>query len=84
VKLIVFKLAAGEALAQGKTPLPATLTFLKGEATLMLGADEQDAAEGSFVYMTPHLQHSVKAKTDVIMLLTVIKDQAIEREGVFQ
>jgi quercetin dioxygenase-like cupin family protein len=74
IKVILFGFATGQGLSPHKAPFPATLTFLKGEATLRLGADEQDAAEGTFVYMTPYLEHGVEAKTDVVMLLTMIKD----------
>ena len=72
-KVVLFGFAAGEELSAHTAPFPAILTFLKGEASLRLGSDEQQAVEGSFVYMTPNLEHGVKAKTDVVMLLTMIK-----------
>jgi len=43
------------------------------EATLRLGQDVTEACEGTFVYMPPYLEHGIKAKTDVVMLLTMIK-----------
>ena len=72
-KVVLFGFAAGQELSAHTAPFPATLTFVKGEASLRLGEDEQEAAEGTFVYMTPYLEHGIKAKTDVIMLLTMIK-----------
>ncbi len=75
-KTILFGFAAGQELSAHTAPFPATLTFLKGEAALRLGTDEQQAGEGTFVYMPPRLEHGVKAKTDVVMLLTMVKGVA--------
>ncbi len=75
-KTILFGFAAGQELSAHTAPFPAIITFLKGEATLRLGADEMDATEGTFAYMTPLLEHGIKAKTDVVMLLTMIKNPA--------
>lgn len=72
-KVILFGFAPGQELSAHTAPFPATLTFLKGEATLRLGSEEQEAIAGTFVFMTPNLEHGIKAKTDVVMLLTMIK-----------
>ncbi len=50
------------------------LTFLKGDALLKLGSEEQQATEGTFVYMRPNLEHGIKAQNEVVMLLTMIKN----------
>ena len=73
-KVILFGFAPGQELSAHTAPFPAILTFLKGEAELKLGTDEKEAVEGTFVYMPPYLEHGVKAKTDVVMLLTMIKN----------
>ena len=75
-KVVLFGFAAGQELSAHTAPYPAILTFLKGEASLKLGPDEQQAVEGTFVYMPPYLEHGVKARTDVVMLLTMIKNPA--------
>jgi quercetin dioxygenase-like cupin family protein len=72
-KVVLFGFAAGQELSAHTAPYPAILTFLKGEASLRLGTDEKDAAEGTFVYMPAYLEHGIKAKTDVVVLLTMIK-----------
>ena len=72
-KVVLFGFAPGQELSAHTAPYPATLTFLKGEASLRLGSDEREAVEGTFVYKTPNLEHGIKAKTDVVMLLTMIK-----------
>ncbi len=73
-KVILFAFAAGQELSAHTAPFPAILTFLKGEATLQLGGEPQSAAEGTFVYMPPRLEHGIKAKGEVVMLLTIIKN----------
>ena len=75
-KVILFGFAPGQELSAHTAPFPATLTFLKGEATLKLGAETQEAVEGTFVYMAPYLEHGIKAKTEVVMLLTMVKGVA--------
>ncbi len=47
--------------------------FLKGETGLKLGTEEQTAREGTFVYMPAHLEHGIRALSEVVMLLTMIK-----------
>jgi quercetin dioxygenase-like cupin family protein len=72
-KVVLFGFAAGQELSAHTAPFPAILTFIKGEASLRLGTDEVEAREGSFAYMPAYLEHGIKAKTDVVMLLTMIK-----------
>ena len=73
-KVIVFSFAPGQELSAHTAPFPATLYFVKGEADLQLGGDTMQAAEGSFAYMPPNLEHGIKARTDVVLLLTMIKN----------
>lgn len=72
-KIILFGFAPGQELSAHTAPFPATLTFLKGEALLNLGGEQQDAVAGTFVFMTPNLEHGIKAKSEVVLLLTMIK-----------
>ena len=68
----LFGFAAGEELTEHTASRPAILHFLKGEAVLTLGEAEMDAKAGSWVYMEPHLPHSIVARTPVVMLLTML------------
>ena len=72
-KTVLFGFAAGQELSAHTAPYPALITILKGEASLLLGGDWHDAAEGSFAWMPPDLKHGLKAKTGVVMLLTMVK-----------
>lgn len=73
-KVILFGFAAGQELSAHTAPYPATLMFLKGDALLKLGVEEQEATVGTFVYMPPYLEHGIKARNEVVMLLTMIKN----------
>ncbi len=72
-KVIQFTFAPGTELTAHTAPMPATLYFVSGEADLQLGDDKLEARAGTFAYMTPQLEHGIKAKSQVVMLLTMIK-----------
>jgi quercetin dioxygenase-like cupin family protein len=75
-KAILFRFAAGQELSAHTAPFPAMLYFVSGEASVRLGGDTVEASAGGFVYMPPQLEHGIKAKTEVVMLLTMIKGVA--------
>lgn len=72
-KVIQFTFAPGTELTAHTAPMPATIYFVSGEADLQLGEDTLPAQAGTFAYMTPQLEHGIKAKTQVVMLLTMVK-----------
>lgn len=72
-KVILFAFAAGQELSEHTSPQKATLHFLQGEADLTLGTEAKIAQAGTWVMMPPHLPHSIIAKTDVLMLLSMTK-----------
>src|SRR5687767_11866239 len=73
VKAVLFGFAQDEELSEHTAAKPAMLFFVKGEATLGLGEDLQEAKAGTWVHMPAGLKHSIKAKTPVIMLLVLLK-----------
>lgn len=73
-KVIQFTFAPGQELSAHTAPMPATIYIASGQATLRLGNDVKEASEGSFAYMAPLLEHGIQAKTEVVMLLTMIKN----------
>ncbi len=72
-KVVLFGFAAGQELSAHTAPFPAMLVFLKGEASLDLGGEARQANEGTFAYMPANLPHTIKARTEVVMLLTMVK-----------
>jgi quercetin dioxygenase-like cupin family protein len=75
-KVIHFVFAPGTELSAHTAPTPATLCFLAGEAVVKLGSDTKEARAGTFIYMAPKLEHGIQAKTQVVMLLTMLKNPA--------
>ena len=73
LKAVVFGFGQGQELSEHTAAKPALLFFVKGEATLGLGDDVQDAQAGTWVHMPANLKHSINAKTPVVMLLVLLK-----------
>ena len=76
LRVVLFGLAAGEEMTEHTTSMEATLHFISGEAELTLGEDRFEVQAGSWTQMTPRLPHSILAKTDTVMLLTLLKQSA--------
>lgn len=75
-KVVQFTFAPGTELTAHTAPMPATLYFVSGSGEIQLGPDKMPVAAGAFAYMTPKLEHAIRAKTQVVMLLTMIKGVA--------
>jgi quercetin dioxygenase-like cupin family protein len=73
MKVILFGFAPGNELTAHTAPMPATLHFLQGEATVTLGSDSHEVGAGALIHMQPQLTHGIVAKTPVMMLLFLIK-----------
>lgn len=76
MRAILFGFAAGQELSEHSTPMSAVLHFLQGEADLTLGDEQVQAQAGSWIHIEPNLKHSVFAKSDVQMLLLMLKGAA--------
>lgn len=72
LKAVIFGFAQGEELSEHTAAKPAMLYFVKGEASVGLGDDVQEAQAGTWVHMPAGLRHSIKAKTLVVMLLMLL------------
>lgn len=74
VKVVMFSFAQGQELSEHTASQPAILHFLAGEAGLVLGGDALDVHAGAWIHMTPHLPHTVTARTPVTMLLYLFRE----------
>lgn len=72
VKVIQFGFAQGQELSEHTASKPAIMHFLSGEADVTLGEDAVKAQAGTWIHMPANLPHSIEAKTEVLMLLTLI------------
>ncbi len=73
MRVILFQFAPGQELSEHTSSKPAVLQFLSGTAQVTLGQDSKTAGPNTFVYMQPHLPHSIVAETPVSMLLVMIE-----------
>jgi quercetin dioxygenase-like cupin family protein len=76
LKAVLFGFAAGQELSEHTASMPAIMHFLSGDADVTLGPDHVNAKTGSWIYMPAQLQHSIGAKTPVVMLLLLLKQGA--------
>jgi len=76
LKAVLFGFAAGQELSEHTAAMPAIMHFLSGEADVTLGSDHVAAAQGSWIHMPPHMPHSIRANTRVVMLLLLLKQGA--------
>ena len=73
VKVLVFGFAPGQELSAHTAPMAASLYFVSGEAVLTLGGETREAKAGTYVHMPPQLTHGILAKTPVVMMLQMYK-----------
>ena len=74
VQATLFAFAPGQELSEHTASRPAILHVLKGEAQLTLGQETSQAGPGTWAYMPAHLPHSVRAETELSLLLLLLKD----------
>ena len=73
LKAVVFGFDESQELTEHTASKPAILQIIRGEATLTLGDDTIEAQAGAWVHMPAGLRHAVKARTQVVMLLLLLK-----------
>jgi quercetin dioxygenase-like cupin family protein len=73
LKAVLFGFSPGQELSEHTASTPAIMHFLSGEADVTLAADQVAASAGTWIHMPPELPHSIHAKTQVTMLLLLLK-----------
>lgn len=73
LKVVLFAFAQGEELSAHTAPMPAVIQIVSGEAQLTLGDRTLEARAGSFAHMPPRMEHALVARTPVVMLLMMLK-----------
>jgi quercetin dioxygenase-like cupin family protein len=76
LKVVLFGFSAGQELSEHTATMPAIMHFLSGEAEVTLGPDAVAATAGTWIHMPAQMPHSIRTKTPVVMLLSLIKAQA--------
>ncbi len=72
VKIVLFAFSGGQELSQHTASVPAMIEIVQGEARVTFDGEEREFSTGSWAYMDANLPHAVYARTDVVMLLTML------------
>ena len=72
VKIVLLGLAGGQELSSHTAAVPAMLQVIHGEARVTLDGEEKELFSGSWLFMEANLPHAVYARTDVVLLLTML------------
>ncbi|MBL8088256.1 MAG: cupin domain-containing protein [Chthonomonas sp.] len=72
-KTVLFAFGAGQELSEHTASMPAIIQLVKGEATITVGEQTVEAVPGTWIHMPAQLPHSVRATTDTIMILILVK-----------
>jgi quercetin dioxygenase-like cupin family protein len=76
LKVVLFSFSAGQELSEHTASTPAIMHFLSGASDVTLGPEQTTAGAGTWIHMAPHLPHSIRTKTPVKMLLSLVKSAA--------
>jgi quercetin dioxygenase-like cupin family protein len=74
LKVVLFGFSAGQELSEHTASTPAIMHFLTGESDVTLGSDRVVANAGTWIHMPAQLPHSIRTKTPVVMLLSLLKN----------
>jgi quercetin dioxygenase-like cupin family protein len=74
LKIVLFGFAAGQELSEHTAAVPAIMHFLIGEADVTLGAEKVVMRAGAWVHMAAQLPHSIRARSPVVMILSLLKE----------
>jgi quercetin dioxygenase-like cupin family protein len=73
LKVVLFAFSAGQELSEHTASTPAIMHFLNGDADVTLGDEKVTATAGTWIHMAAQLPHSIRTKTPVVMLLSLLK-----------
>ncbi len=72
-KAILFSFAAGGGLVEHVSPFDATIQIISGTAALSVGKESVEGKPGTWIQMAAKTPHSIKAKSNLVMLLSLVK-----------
>jgi len=73
VKVTLFGFAAGQELSEHTASKPAILQVIAGQGTFGLGDQVVEVGPGSWVHMAANMPHTVTARSELVLLLTMLK-----------
>lgn len=76
-RVVLFGFAAGQELTEHTSPYQALVQALSGECEFRISGTPYDLKPGDLLSMPPNAPHSLKAKTEFSMLLTLLPPSPI-------
>jgi quercetin dioxygenase-like cupin family protein len=74
-RVVLFGFAEGQELTEHTSTQHALVQILSGECEFFLAGKPHQLKAGDFLHMPPSLPHSLRAKTQFSMLLTMFKPE---------
>lgn len=81
LKVILFLFAAGQELSEHTASVPAVIHILEGECDLKVSGDKYRLQSGAWLFMEAQTPHTLVAHTDVRMLLLMLPDPLVQKDG---
>lgn len=78
-KVVLYGFSGGQELTKHTLAAPAFLEVLQGNARVTLDGEEKELARGSWIYLEANVPHAVYARTDMVMLLTMLVSKDVKR-----
>ena len=73
VKVVLLGMAGGQEMSRHSAELPVMVQVLQGQVRFSLDGDERELSIGSWVFMEANVPHSVYARENAILLLTLLR-----------
>jgi quercetin dioxygenase-like cupin family protein len=75
IKVSLLGFAPGQSLSE-RTPLePAILEIWRGDGVVVLGDEAFEVGPGSWVYVGAETPHSIQAKSELVILVTLLRHE---------
>ena len=72
VKVVLFGLAGGQEMSSQTAASPAIVEVVQGQIRFTLDGEEKELSTGSWVFMEAEVPHALYARSDGIVLLTLL------------
>jgi uncharacterized protein (DUF2249 family)/quercetin dioxygenase-like cupin family protein len=73
VKVTLFGFAPGQELTEHTSSKPAIMQVIAGQGAFCFGGDVHEVGPGAWTHMAPSVPHTVRARTRMVFLLTMVK-----------
>ncbi len=72
-KVVLFCMSSGQSLSEHTASSPATVHVLQGTGEFRLGEEVHQVKSGTWIHMPADLHHAVKAKENLVFVLTLFR-----------